>query len=131
VELFEKSKCVRQIRDLIHEVDLCQKGVPHVSKLRFVPQPSGKLLAPGCGDLVNDAPGAALGGSTARSQQLLLLQPLQAWINLAQFGGPEMTDAVVQDSLQVVSAGRLAQETKQNMFEAHDRLPKWSRAFQG
>jgi hypothetical protein len=30
-----------------------------------------------------------------------------------------MTDAVVQDSLQVVSAGGLAQETKQNMFETH------------
>jgi hypothetical protein len=95
VELFEKSQRVRQIRELIHEVNLCQKGVPHVSKLRFVPQPSGKLLAPGCGDLVNDASGAALGGSAARSQQLLLLQPFQAWINLAQFGGPEMTDAVV------------------------------------
>jgi hypothetical protein len=112
---------MRQIRELIHEVDLCQKGVPHVSKPRFVPQPSGKLRAPGCGNLVNDASGAALGGGAARSQQLLLLQPFQAWINLAQFGGPEMTDAVVQDGLQVVSAGGLAQETKQNMFETHAR----------
>jgi hypothetical protein len=39
VELFEKSQCVRQIGELIHEVDLCQKGVPHVSKLRLVAQP--------------------------------------------------------------------------------------------
>jgi len=119
VELFEKSQCMRQIRELIHKVDLCQEGVPHVSKLRFVPQPSRKLLAPGCGDLVNDASGAALGGSAARAQQLLLLQPFQAWINLAQLGGPEMTDAVVQDGLQVVSARRLAQQTKQNMFQTH------------
>jgi hypothetical protein len=117
--LFEKSQSVRQIRKLIHEVDLCQKGMPHVSKLRLVPQPSGKLLAPTCGDLVNDASGAALGGRAARSQQLPLLQPLQAWINLAQFGGPEMTDAIVQNGLQVVSAGRLAQQTKQNIFETH------------
>jgi hypothetical protein len=58
----------------------------------------------------------------ARSQQLLLLQPLPAWINLAQFGGPEMTDAVVQDGLQVVSAGGLAQEAKQNMFETQKSL---------
>jgi hypothetical protein len=121
VELFEKSQCVGQIRELIHEVDLSEKGVPHVSKLRFVPQPSGKLLAPGCGDLVNDASRAALGGSAARSQQLLLLQPLQDWIDLAQFGSPEMTDTVVEDGLQVVSAARLPQETKQNMFETHDR----------
>jgi hypothetical protein len=119
VELFEKFQCVGQIRELIHKVDLCQKGVPHVFKLRLVPQPGGKFLASGCGDLVNDASGTALGGGAARSQQLLLLQPLQGWINLAQFGGPEMTDAVVQDGLQVVSAGGLAQQTKQNMFETH------------
>lgn len=109
MELFEKSQSVRQIGELIHEVDLRQKSMAHISKLRIVPQPSGKLLAPACGDLVNDASGAALGGRAARSQQLPLFQPLQAWIDLAQFGGPEMTDAVVQHGLQVVSAGRLAE----------------------
>jgi hypothetical protein len=30
-----------------------------------------------------------------------------------------MTDAIVQNGLQVVSAGRLAQQTKQNIFETH------------
>jgi hypothetical protein len=30
-----------------------------------------------------------------------------------------MSDPVVQDGLQVVSAGGLAEETKQNMFETH------------
>jgi len=110
---------VLQIRELIHQVDLRQKGMPHVSELRLVPQPGGKLFAPCCGDLINDASGAALGGSAARSQQPLLLQPFQAWIDLAQFGGPEMPDPVVQDSLQDVSAGRLAEETKQNMIETH------------
>jgi hypothetical protein len=110
---------VRQIRQLIHQVNLRQKGMPHVSKLRLVPQPSGKLLAPGCGDLINDASGAALGGSAARSQQPLLLQPFQAWIDLAQFRGPEMSDPMVQDGLQVVSAGGLAEQTHQNMFETH------------
>jgi hypothetical protein len=119
VELFEKSQGVRQIGELVHQVDLCQKGVPHVSKLRLLPQPGGQLLAPGCGDLVNNASGAALRGRAARSQQLLLLQPLQGGINLAQLGGPEMTDAVVQDRLQVISAGGLAQQTEQNMFETH------------
>lgn len=121
MELFEKFQCVRQIRELIHQVDLRQKGMPHVSKLRLVPQPGGKLFAPSCGDLINDASGAALGGSAARSQQPLLLQPFQAWIDLAQFGGPEMSDPVVQDGLQIVSAGGLAKETKQNMFETHAR----------
>jgi hypothetical protein len=110
---------VRQIRQLIHQVNLRQKGMPHVSKLRLVPQPSGKLLAPGCGDLINDASGAALRGSAARSQQPLLLQPFQAWIDLAQFRGPEMSDPMVQDGLQVVSAGGLAEQTHQNMFETH------------
>ena len=83
VELIEKSQCVRQIRKLIHEVDLCQKGVPHVSKLRLVAQPSSQRFAPGGGDLVNDAPRATLGGSAVRSQEPLLLQTFQAWIDLA------------------------------------------------
>src|SRR5262249_55919047 len=104
---------------LIHQVDLRQKGMPHVSDLRPVPQPSDKLFAPRCGDLINDASGAALGGSAARPQQPLLLQPFQAWIDLAQFGGPEVSNAVVQNGLQVVTAGGLAKETQQNVFETH------------
>jgi hypothetical protein len=93
--------------------------MPRVCKLRLVPQPGRKLFAPGYGDLVNDASGAALGGGAARSQQTLLLQPFQAWIDLAQFGGPEMSDPMVQDGLQVVSAGGFAEQTKQNMFKTH------------
>jgi hypothetical protein len=119
VELFEKSQCVRQIGELIHEVYLRQKCMPHVSELRLVPQPSGKHFAPGGGDLVNDASGAALGGRAAGSQQAQLLQPFQAWIDLAQFGGPEMSDPVVEDGLQVVSAGGLAEQAKQNMVQTH------------
>ena len=119
MELLKKFQCVWQIRELVHQVDLCQKGMPHVSKLWPVPQPSGEFFAPGRGDLIDDASRAALGGSAARSQQPLLLQPFQGWIDLAQFGGPEMSDPVVQDGLQVVSAGGLAEETKQNMFETH------------
>jgi hypothetical protein len=119
VELFEKFQGVRQIRELVHEVDLREKGMPHVSKLRLVAQPSGKLFAPSGCDLINDPSGAALGGSAARSQQPPLLQPFQAGVDLAQFSGPEMSDPVVQDGFQVISAGRLAEETKQNVFETH------------
>jgi hypothetical protein len=83
VELFEELQRLRQIGELIHKVELRQKGMTHVFKLRAVSQPSGELLAPGCGDFVNDAPGAALGGSASRSQQLLFLHPFQGWIDLA------------------------------------------------
>jgi hypothetical protein len=110
---------VRQIRELIHQVDLRQKRMPHVFKLRPVPQPSGQFFAPACGDLVNDASGPALGSRAARSQQPLFLHPFQAWIDLAQFRGPEVSDPVVQHRLQVVSAGGFAQQAQQNMFEAH------------
>ncbi len=119
MELFEKSQGMRQIGELIHEVDLRQKRMPHVFKLRLAAQPGGQRLAPGGGDLVNDASRAALGGRAAGSQQFLLLHPFQGGIDLAQFGGPEMPDAVVQDSLQVVSAGRFAEQAQQNVFEAH------------
>jgi hypothetical protein len=93
--------------------------MPHVFKLRIAAQPSGQRFAARGGDLVNDAAGAALGGRAAGAQQLLPLHPFQGWIDLAQLGGPEMPDAVVQDSFQVVSAGRLAKQAEQNMFEAH------------
>jgi hypothetical protein len=108
VELFEKFQSVRQIGEFIHEVDLREKRVPHVSKLRLAAQPSGKLFAPCSGDLVNDASWAALRGGAVRPQQPFLLQPFQGWIDLAQFGGPEMSDPVVEDGLQVVSARGLA-----------------------
>ena len=119
MELFEKLQGVRQISELVHQVDLRKKGMSHVSKLRLVAQPSGKRCAPCECDLINDASGTSLGGSAARSQQPSLLQPFQAGIDLAQFSGPEVSDPMVQDGLQVVSAGGLAEETKQNMFETH------------
>ncbi len=103
----------------MHEVDLRQKGMAHVFKLRTALQPRGELFAPGSGDLVNDALGTALGGSAARAQELLFLEPFEAGIDLAEFGGPEMSDAVVQDGLQVVSASGLAEQAQQNIFEAH------------
>jgi hypothetical protein len=83
VELFEEFQRLRQIGEFIHEVELRQKRMPHVFKLRAVSQPSGELLAPRWGDLVNDASGAALGRRASRPQQLLLLHPFQGWIDLA------------------------------------------------
>jgi hypothetical protein len=119
VELFEKSQSVRQIRKLIHEVDLREESMPHVFKLRILLQPRGELFAPSCGDFVDDAFGAALRGSEARFQKFLLLQPFQGRINLAEFRGPEMSDAVVENGFQVESAGGFAEQTQQNVFEAH------------
>jgi hypothetical protein len=108
-----------QVGKFIHQVDLRQKGVPHVSELRSLPQPSGKLLATCCTDLINDAAGAAFGGGAAGTQQSLFLQAFQVRIDLAQLGRPEVSDAVVQDGLQVVTAGRLTKKTEQNVFETH------------
>lgn len=110
---------MRQITELIHEEELRQKSMTRVRKLRRVPQPRGQLLAAGGGDFVDDASGPALRGGAARAQQPVFLQALQGGIYLAEFGGPEMADAVIQDSFQVVSTGRLAQQAQQNMFETH------------
>jgi hypothetical protein len=111
VQLFEKSKGMLQIGKFIHQVDLRQKGVPHVSELRSLPQPGGKFLASRRCNLIYDASGTAFGSGAAGTQQSLLLQAFQVRIDLAQLGGPEMSDAMVQDSLQVVTAGRLTKET--------------------
>jgi hypothetical protein len=68
VQLFEKCKGLLQIGKFIHQVDLRQKGVPHVSELRSLAQPGGKLLAPRWTDLINDAPWAAFGSSATGTQ---------------------------------------------------------------
>ncbi len=121
VELFEKLQGVGQISEFIHEINLCEKGMSEVAKFRPVLQPRGEFLAAGGRDLVNDASGAALGSSAARAQQPLLLEPFQAGIDLAEFGGPEMADAVVQNGFQIVAAGGRAEQAQQDMFETHAR----------
>jgi hypothetical protein len=83
VQLFEKCKGLLQIGKFIHQIDLRQKGVPHVSELRSLPQPVGKLLAACRADLINDASGAAFGGGAAGPQQSLLLEAFQVGIDLA------------------------------------------------
>jgi hypothetical protein len=118
-QLVEEFQCVRKVRELVHQIDLGQKRVAHVLKLRSAAQPRGKLSSSFGGDLINDAPRAALGSCAPRAQQPLLLESLQARIDLAQFSSPEMPDAVVQDRFQVVAAGGLAKQPEQNVFQAH------------
>jgi hypothetical protein len=93
--------------------------MPHVSELRPAPQPIGKLFVSSRRDLIDDAPRPALGGSALRPHEPLFLQSSQGRINLAQLRGPEVSDAVVQDRLQVVTTGGLAEKTEQNVFETH------------
>jgi hypothetical protein len=40
-QLFEEFQCVRKLRELVHQIDLGQKGVTHVLKLRSVAEPRG------------------------------------------------------------------------------------------
>jgi len=118
-QLSEEFQCVRKVREFVHQVDLGQKSVTHVLKLRSVAEPRSKMSSSFGGDLINDASGTALGSCAARAQQPLLLQPLEARIDLAQFGSPEMPDAVVQNRFQVVAASGLAKQPEQNVFQAH------------
>lgn len=118
-QLFEECQCVWKVGELVHQINLGQKGVTHVLKLRSVAQPRGKPPSSFGRDLIKDTSRTALGSCAARAQQSLLLEALQARIDLAQFGGPEMPDAMVQDRFQVVAAGGLAKQPEQNVFQAH------------
>lgn len=55
----------------------------------------------------------------AAAKQALALQTLQRGINLAKLGGPEIVNALIEDGFQVVAAGWLAKQTKQDVFQAH------------
>jgi hypothetical protein len=110
---------VGQIRELIHQVDLGEESMAHVHELRVKGQPSGKLPASAGGDFINDASGAALGGGATGAQQPAFLEAFQTGIDLTEFGGPEMSDAVVQHGFEIVATARLAEETQEDMLETH------------
>jgi len=70
-------------------------------------------------DLIYAAPGPALRSRVAAAEQAFAFEPLQSGINLTELGGPEIMDALVENGLQVVATGRLAEQPEQDVFQAH------------
>jgi hypothetical protein len=71
------------------------------------------------GRLIHAAAWPALCGRFAAVEKALALHALQGRVDLAEFGGPEIMDALVEDRFQVVAAGRLAEQAEQDMVQAH------------
>ena len=69
--------------------------------------------------LIDAAPGPALRFRAAASEYPLAFEALQRRIDLAQLGGPEIVQPLVENSFQVVPAGGFPEQSQQDVFEAH------------
>jgi hypothetical protein len=118
-QLPEKLQRLRQIAQLVHQVDLRQESDSFVPQFRARAQPFAQHAMSGGSRRINAAARPALRRSFAAPQQPLALQPLQRRVDLAQLRRPKIVDAPVKDGLQVIAARRLAQQSKQNVFQAH------------
>ncbi len=108
-----------RVAQLVHQVQLREILYPVVAELDVAFQPLAQRAMPCRRDLVNALSGSAFGFFASAAQQAFAFEPLQRRINLAQLGSPEVMDALVEYGFQRVTAGWLAQQTQQDVLEAH------------
>jgi hypothetical protein len=70
--------------------------------------------------LINAPLRAAFGRRFATAKQALALQTLQCRVDLAEFGGPKIMDALAENCFQIVTAGGLTEQAEQDVFQAHE-----------
>lgn len=119
MQLLEILQGLAQIAQLVHQVDLGKKADALVAEFRAFVQPLAQDAMPRRRRLIHAAAWAALGGRFAAAKQSLLLQALQRRIDLAEFGRPEVVDALAENRFQVVAAGGLAEQPEQDMIQTH------------
>jgi hypothetical protein len=114
-QLLEILERLTQIAQLVHQIDLGNESDALVAEFGAVVQPLAQGTMPRRGRLIHAAARAALRRRFAAAQQALHFQTLQRRIDLAEFGGPEVVDALAEDGLQVVAAGGLAEQAEQDV----------------
>jgi hypothetical protein len=119
-QLLEILKCLAEIAQFVHQIDLGKKSDALVAKFRALLEPLAQDAMPRRGRLIYPAARPALGGRLAAAKQSLLLQALQRRIDLAEFGGPKVMDTFVENRLQVVAARRLAKQSEQDRIQTHE-----------
>ncbi len=108
-----------QVAQLVHQVKPRQIGNTIRCQARLVLEPHAQRSMSRWGRLVHATAGPAFRFRTAAAQHSFALELLQRWINLAELGGPEIMDALVKESFQIVAARRFAKQAEQDVFQAH------------
>jgi hypothetical protein len=98
-----------QVVQLIHHVQPREVGHAVGTQARLVKKPFAQGPMSRSRGLVNPAAGPALRFRAAAAKQAFAFELLQGGIDLAEFGRPEIVDALVEQSLEVVAAGGFAE----------------------
>lgn len=118
-QLLEILQRFGQIAQFVHQIDFREKADALVAKFRAVAQPLPQDAMPRRGRLIHAAARPALRGRFTAAEQPFALQALQCRVDLAEFGGPEIMDALAEDRFQVVAARGLAKQAEQDVVQAH------------
>jgi len=113
-------QCLLQVAELVHQINFGQVIHALVMQLRPVFEPVAEDAVAGRSDLIDTASRAALRRSLAAAEEAFAFESLQGGIDLAQLGGPEIMEALIEGGFEVVAAGGLAEQAEQDVFEAHD-----------
>jgi hypothetical protein len=108
-----------QIAQFVHQINLGKESDALVANFRALLKPLAQGAMSRRGRLIHTAARPALGRGLAAAKQSLVLEALQCRINLTEFGGPEVMDALVENGFQVVAACRLAKQAEQDRIQAH------------
>jgi hypothetical protein len=119
-ELKNVLKRLLQIAEFIQEINLGQVRHALIIHLWALFQPFAQHTMAGRRDLIKATLGTAFRACLAATEQALAFESLQRGIDLAELGGPKIMDALVENGLQIVAAGGLSQQAKQDVFQAHE-----------
>ena len=118
-QLLEISQGSAPIVQFVHQIDFGEKSDALVAEFRAVVQPLTQYATPRHSRLIHATTRPAFCGRLAAAQQALVFEALHRRIHLAEFGGPEVVDALSENSLQIVAAGGLAEQAEQDVIQAH------------
>jgi len=108
-----------RVAQFVHGAQLRQIGYPVVAHFQIAFQPRAQHPPPGRGDVIDALARPALGLLAPAAEKPPAFQPLECGIDLAQLRSPEAIDALVKNGFQSVAAGRLPQQTQQDVLQTH------------
>ncbi len=119
-QMLKKPQRLIRVGELVHQVNLGEVREAVVPQGRLAQKPPPQSAPAGGCRFVKQAPRTALRGRATPAQHALFLQAIQRGINLTQFRRPKMADAVIEHLLEVVAAGRLAEQAEQDLVQSPD-----------
>lgn len=108
-----------QVAQFVHHIQPRKVGDAVGAQAYFVLQPCDQRAMSRRSRLVDASAGPALRFRASAAKQALAFELLERGVDLAQLGGPEIMDALVEKSFEVVAAGGFAEQAEQEVFQAH------------